>query len=122
MPFCFALALAIGPFPGPAECAERLNKQLRVVIASIREALQDKLNELWWCETSVQLADGLAKLEAERGYIRAAMASCNLEVVPDAEGKSKKQAIREGRHRRAAEQRKPKMIKEDVSCETDKAS
>ena len=104
------------------DCGLVANKQLRVVIASIREALQDKLNDLWWCDTSVQLADGLTKLEAERGYIRAAMASCNLEVVPDAEGKSKKQAIREGRHRRAAEQRKLKMIKEDVSCGADKAS
>ena len=50
------------------------------------------------------------------------MASCNLEVVPDAEGKSKKQAIREGRHRRAAEQKKQKALKEDVSHETVKAS
>ena len=103
------------------DCGLVSNKQLKVVIASIREALQDKLNDLWWCDTSVQLADGLTKLEAERGYIRAAMASCNLEVVPDAEGKSKKQAIREGRHRRAAEQRKLKLNKEDVSRETDKA-
>ena len=53
------------------DCGLVANKQLRVVIASIREALQDKLNALWWCDTSVQLADGLTKLEAERGYIRA---------------------------------------------------
>ena len=97
------------------------NKQLRVVVASIREALQDPLNELWWCDTSVQLADGLTKLEAERGYIRSAMASCDLAVEPDAEGKSRKQAIRDGRHRRAAEQKKLKET-QTVSRETEKAS
>ena len=105
------------------DCGLVSNNQLRIVIASIREALQDKLNDLWWCDTSVQLADGLTKLEAERGYIRAAMASCNLEVVPDAEGNSKKQMIRDGHHRRAAEQKRLKLqVKENDSRESSKAS
>ena len=85
------------------DCGQVANKQLRVVIASIREALEDKLNRLKWCDTTVQLADCLTKLECERGIAREVMSGKPTPTEPNKDGIDRKIAIREGRHRRAAE-------------------
>jgi hypothetical protein len=61
--------------------------------------------DLEWCDTSVQLADALTKLEAERGYLTTAMHDGYVSVKVSAEAASAKEAIRAARHRRANERR-----------------
>ncbi len=77
------------------------NKQLRVVIANLRELLAMPGIICRWVDTAVQLADCTTKGEIERGYLRAVMASGFVTTIPDEKALDSKAMIRAGRHRRA---------------------
>ena len=77
------------------------NKQLRVVIAALREMLQPDGTNLRWIDTAVQLADSLAKWDAERRYLLHSMVTGYISTTPGDSALESKEAIRAGRHRRA---------------------
>ena len=88
-----------------ADTGQVADRRVRVVVAALRELLQQDGVDLEWCDTSVQLADALTKLEAERGFLVKAMGSGAVSVRVSSEGAASKRAIRAARHRRADEKR-----------------
>ncbi len=60
----------------------------------------------------MQLADCTTKGEAERGFLRAVMASGVITTIPDEKALDSKAMIRAGRHRRAEFQRDFKKEKQ----------
>ena len=88
-----------------ADAGQIADRRVRVVIAALRELLSHDGVDLEWCDTSVQLADALTKLGAERTYLTNAMKTGYVTLRVSDEAAATKEAIRSARRRRADERR-----------------
>ena len=88
-----------------ADAGQIADRRVRVVIAALRELLSHDDVDLEWCDTSVQLADALTKLDAERSYLTSAMEMGHVTLQVSDEAAASKEAIRSARRRRADERR-----------------
>ena len=84
-----------------SDAGQVADRRLRVVMASLREMLQQDGATLMWCDTSVQLADALTKWGSERRYLLEAMRSGTISLRVSSEAVKAKTAVRDGKHRRA---------------------
>ena len=84
-----------------ADAGQIADRRVHVVIAALRELLAREDTFLEWCDTSVQLADALTKLDAERGFLRLVWESGLATIRPSSDAIESKRAIRAARHRRA---------------------
>ena len=76
------------------------DKRLRVLVAQIRQCLQEENVHLSWADTQVMLADSLTKLEAEREYLLRAIATGVWTPASTPESLKAKIRIREQRKER----------------------
>ena len=88
-----------------ADAGQIADRRVRVFIAALREMLSQDGVDLEWCDTSVQLADALTKLDAERTYLTNAMKTGYVTLQVSDEAAATKEAIRSARRRRADERR-----------------
>ena len=77
------------------------DKRLRVVVAQLRDMFGVEGTELKWIDNSMMLADCLAKIGAERGYLLDAVTNNTWSDQITEDAMRVKEKIRQGRHGRA---------------------
>jgi hypothetical protein len=77
------------------------DKRIRILIAQLREMLDEPDTAAHWIDTKVMLADSLTKIDAERGFLREAMTTSRWSPLSTAIALMAKTQVREGRQRRA---------------------
>ena len=76
------------------------DRRLRILVAQIREMLDDPLVTLRWADTQVMLADSLTKLSVERAYLLEAMRTGCWSPASTPESLQKKVMLRAQRQAR----------------------
>ena len=83
------------------DCGTISNKRVRLLVAELKQMLaEDGDIRLIWADTLVMLADCLTKLEAERGYLLAALSSGRWSPCSTPESLAAKEKIRAARKAR----------------------
>ena len=95
-----------------ADAGQIADRRVRVFIAALREMLSQDGVDLEWCDTSVQLADALTKLDAERTYLTNAMKTGYVTLRVSDEAAATKEA---SASRRRADERRAQAGKDAVS-------
>lgn len=78
------------------------DKRVKILVAQVKELLENGEDKVIWVDTSQMLADVLTKIGCERELLTQAMESGKWQLLPTEEALRQKQQIREGRHKRKA--------------------
>ena len=79
------------------------DKRVKILLAQIRQMVEDCENTVFWVDAAQMLADVLTKCGAEREPLLEALTTCSWRMEASAFAKACKEAIRAGRRRRKAE-------------------
>ena len=75
------------------------DKRVRIVIANLKQMLQEYKTQLLWIDTLQMLADGLTKLDADCEILMRSMDSCEYSILATEESRQLKERTKASRQR-----------------------